>query len=65
VLKGGRCTMIDEDDVYEQASEFAARDNAENAPYLAMTRGERPAFQSLITEILKQDTSINRFARLT
>ena len=65
VLKGGRCTMIDEDDVYEQASEFAARDHAENAPYLATTRGERPAFQSLITEILKQDTSINRFARLT
>jgi len=65
VLKGGRCTMIEEDEVYEKASEFAARDHAENAPYLAMTRGERPAFQSLITEILKQDTSLNRFARLT
>jgi 5-methylthioadenosine/S-adenosylhomocysteine deaminase len=65
VLKDGRCTRIDEDDIYEQAAAFAARDHAENAPYLAVTRGERPAFQSLITEILKQDTSINRFARLT
>lgn len=64
VLKGGRCTKIDEDDIYEQASTFAARDNAENAQHLAVTRGERPAFQALITEILQQDTSINRFARL-
>jgi cytosine/adenosine deaminase-related metal-dependent hydrolase len=65
VLKGGRCTRIDEDDIYEQASEFAARDHAENAPHLQATRDERPAFQSLILEVLQQDTLLNRFARLT
>jgi 5-methylthioadenosine/S-adenosylhomocysteine deaminase len=65
VLRHGRCTKINEDDVYEEADEFAARDYAENAPHVAVARGERPAFQSLILEILQQDTGLNRFARLT
>ena len=65
VLRHGRCTLIDEDEVYAEAAEFAARDQAENAPYLAETRGERPVFQPLILEILQKDTTINRFARLT
>jgi cytosine/adenosine deaminase-related metal-dependent hydrolase len=65
VLRHGRCTLIDEDEVYAEAAEFAARDQVENAPYLAETRGERPVFQPLILEILQKDTAINRFARLT
>ena len=51
--------------MYLEAAEFAARDQAENAQYLAETRGERPVFQPLILEILQKDTTINRFARLT
>ena len=65
VLRHGRCTKINEDDVYEEGDEFAARDYADNAPHVAVARGERPAFQSLILEILQQDTGLNRFARLT
>ena len=49
----------------EMADEVAASDHADNAPHLALTRHERPAFQSLIVEILQQDTALNRFARLT
>src|SRR5580704_17870483 len=65
VLRHGRCMLIDEDEVYAEAAEFASRDQVENAPYLAETRGERPVFQPLILEILQKDTAINRFARLT
>jgi len=65
VLRNGRCTRLDEDAVYVEASEWAARDHAENAPYLAETRSERSAFQPLILEILQRDTAINRFAHLT
>jgi 5-methylthioadenosine/S-adenosylhomocysteine deaminase len=65
VLRHGRCTKINEDDIYEQASEFATRDHTENAPHLAATRADRPAFQSLILEVLQQENSLNRFARLT
>jgi cytosine/adenosine deaminase-related metal-dependent hydrolase len=65
VLRNGRCTRIDEDEVYAEAAIFAARDQADNAPYLEETRSERPVFQPLILEILQQDTAINRFARLT
>jgi len=65
VLRHGRCTRLDEDSVYAEAAELAARDHADNAPYLAETRNERPAFQPLILEILQKDTAINRFASLT
>jgi 5-methylthioadenosine/S-adenosylhomocysteine deaminase len=65
VLRDGRCTRLDEDGIYAEAAEWAARDHAENAPYLAETRSERSAFQPLILEILQRDTAINRFAHLT
>jgi 5-methylthioadenosine/S-adenosylhomocysteine deaminase len=65
VLHNGRCTRIDEDGIYAEAAELAARDREDNAPYLAETRGERPAFHSLILEALQKDTVVDRFARLT
>jgi 5-methylthioadenosine/S-adenosylhomocysteine deaminase len=65
VLRKGRCTRIDEDEIYEEAAALAASDHTDNAPHLALTWHERPAFQSLIVEILQQDTALNRFARLT
>ncbi|MDB5409944.1 MAG: Amidohydrolase [Rhodospirillales bacterium] len=65
VLKRGRCTKINEDDVYAEAAEMAAKDDADNEQYLAVTRAERPVFQPLITEALGSDTTVNRFARLT
>jgi 5-methylthioadenosine/S-adenosylhomocysteine deaminase len=64
VLRNGRCTRLDEDDVYALAGELATRDNADNAPHLAKALGERPAYQSLIFEILQQDIPLDRFARL-
>ena len=65
VLRNGRCTRIDEDEIYNEADELAGRLTTDNAPYIEVTRNERPAFQSLILEALQQETSLNRFARLT
>ena len=65
VLRGGRCTMINEDDIYAEANEFAQQDREGNAPFLAVTRGERSVFQGLILEALQENIPVNRFARLT
>jgi cytosine/adenosine deaminase-related metal-dependent hydrolase len=65
VLRNGRCTKINEDEIYAEAAELAAKDNEENSQYLAVTRAERPVFQPLIMEALLSDMEINRFAQLT
>jgi cytosine/adenosine deaminase-related metal-dependent hydrolase len=65
VLKAGRCTKINEDDVYLAAAEFARADTANNQQLIDRTRAERKIFQPLILEALGQNTSINRFAHLS
>jgi 5-methylthioadenosine/S-adenosylhomocysteine deaminase len=65
VLRGGRCMRLNEDDVYEVATELAARDQAANSAHLAHALAERPAYKSLITEVLQREAPVDRFARLT
>jgi 5-methylthioadenosine/S-adenosylhomocysteine deaminase len=64
VLRNGRCTRINEDEVYGAAGPLAARDHSDNGPNLAQAHGERSAFQPLILEALRQDISFDRFAHL-
>jgi 5-methylthioadenosine/S-adenosylhomocysteine deaminase len=64
-LRNGRCTQVNEADIYAVAEELAARDHSDNASHLARAFCERHAYQSLILEVLQQDTTPNRFARLT
>jgi len=65
VVRAGRCTRVDEDEVYAVAQEFATQDERNNAQHLSATRGERSVFQPLIIEALGRPTEVNRFARLT
>jgi cytosine/adenosine deaminase-related metal-dependent hydrolase len=65
VVKAGRCTQVDEDEIYASAQEFATQDEQNNAQHLSATRGERSVFQPLITEALGRPMDVNRFARLT
>jgi cytosine/adenosine deaminase-related metal-dependent hydrolase len=65
VLKAGRCTKINEDDVYAAAAEFARNDDAANRQYLDLARAERAIFQPLITQALQREAPVNRFARLS
>jgi 5-methylthioadenosine/S-adenosylhomocysteine deaminase len=64
VLRRGRCTRIDEDEVYAAADALAAREHADSAPSLERAHAERSVFQPLILEMLQQNTALNRFARL-
>jgi guanine deaminase len=64
VVHKGRCTRLNEDDVYAAADAFATRDHSQNAQQLAQMHSERSVFQPLILEVLQQDTTIDRFARL-
>jgi cytosine/adenosine deaminase-related metal-dependent hydrolase len=64
VLRHGRCTRVNEDDLLAEAEELAAADRAANEPYLAKTRAERGVFQKLILKALQTSISIDRFARL-
>jgi hypothetical protein len=65
VLKAGRCTKINEDDVYAAAAEFARNDDDANRQYLDLARAERAIFQPLITQALQREAPVNRFARLS
>ncbi|MDF2114293.1 amidohydrolase family protein [Roseiarcaceae bacterium H3SJ34-1] len=65
VLKAGRCTRINEDEVYAAAAEFARKDDAANRQYLDLARAERAIFQPLITEALQREAPVNRFAQLS
>jgi cytosine/adenosine deaminase-related metal-dependent hydrolase len=64
VFRNGRCTRINEDDLFAEADTLAAADNAANEPFMAKARSERGAFQSLILKALQQSIATNRFARL-
>jgi 5-methylthioadenosine/S-adenosylhomocysteine deaminase len=65
VLKGGRSTRINEEDLLAEADDFAARNQIDNAALIATTRAERPAFEPLIVEALQRPTAVSRFASLT
>jgi cytosine/adenosine deaminase-related metal-dependent hydrolase len=64
VVRRGRCTRLNEDDLVAEADEFAAYDNAANAEFLATARAERAVFQPLILEALERSTPVDRFAHL-
>ena len=64
VLDAGKCTELNEDDIYAEAFELAARDFADNAGSIETTRAERPVFKGLIDEALRRDFALNRFAHL-
>jgi 5-methylthioadenosine/S-adenosylhomocysteine deaminase len=64
VVRHGRCTRINEDDIYAAAGALAVRDRSDNAALLAQAYSERAAFQPLIVELLQQDATVNRFAHL-
>ena len=64
VLRHGRCTKVNEDDLLAEAEELAVADQAANEPFLAKTRVERGVFQSLILKALQQSIAVERFARL-
>jgi 5-methylthioadenosine/S-adenosylhomocysteine deaminase len=65
VVRHGRCTRVNEDDLLAEADELSAADASANAQPLATTRAERAAFQPLIHEALLRSTPVERFARLT
>ena len=64
VLRHGRCTRINEDDLLAEADELAAADHAANEPFLAKTRAERGVFQKLVLKALQQSIALERFAHL-
>jgi 5-methylthioadenosine/S-adenosylhomocysteine deaminase len=64
VVRNGRCTRLNEDDLLAEADELAAHDHSANAESLAATRAERPAFQPLIHEALQRPSAVDRFAHL-
>jgi cytosine/adenosine deaminase-related metal-dependent hydrolase len=61
LVRGGRCTRINEADLRAEIDDLAARDHAANEPFLAATQAEKPVFQSLILEALERPTAINRW----
>jgi hypothetical protein len=64
VLRHGRCTKVNEDDLLAEAEELAAADQVANEPLLTKTRAERGVFQALILRALQQSISVDRFAHL-
>jgi cytosine/adenosine deaminase-related metal-dependent hydrolase len=64
VLRRGRCTQINEDEVYAAADVLAAREQAANAPHLTSMSDERSVFRPLILEILQRPGTPDRFAHL-
>jgi cytosine/adenosine deaminase-related metal-dependent hydrolase len=64
VLRHGRCTKVNEDDLFAEAEELALADRTANEPFLAKLRAERDLFQALIVQALRQEIPIDRFAHL-
>jgi 5-methylthioadenosine/S-adenosylhomocysteine deaminase len=64
VVRNGRCTRLNEDDLMAEADDLSAHDHSANAASLAATRTERAAFQPLIHEALRRPTAVDRFAHL-
>jgi cytosine/adenosine deaminase-related metal-dependent hydrolase len=61
LVRGGRCTHINEADLRTEIDDYAARDHAANEPFLAATGAEKPVFQALIREALDRPAGINRW----
>ena len=63
VVRGGRCTRVDEDAIYAEADAIAAAARAAGgAP--GPTAGERPVFGPLIHAALRRAVPMERFAHL-
>ena len=64
VVRNGRCTQVNDDDVLAEAEELALADRKANEPYLNRARAERAVLQSLITKALQKEIPLERFIRL-
>ncbi len=64
VVRNGRCTKVNDDDVLAEAEELALADRRANEPYMSRARTERAALQALITKALEKQIPLERFARL-
>lgn len=64
VVRGGRVTWINEDDLLAEADRLAARAKTESAASAGAVAAERAMFEPLILELLKQPIAIDRFAHL-
>jgi cytosine/adenosine deaminase-related metal-dependent hydrolase len=62
VVRRGRCTRINEEDVLEAADDAAAEIHAANASMFELGRAECALFEPAIRETLTRPMPINRFA---
>jgi cytosine/adenosine deaminase-related metal-dependent hydrolase len=65
VVKQGRCTWIDENELLAEAESFASHEAIANRDFIAAAAAERPAFQPLILEALQRPAAVQRFAELS
>jgi len=64
VLRHGRCTRINEDDVFAEVDAITAREVAANGPFVAVPQADREAFEPIVLDALSQPAPVNRFADL-
>lgn len=64
VVRNGRCTTVNEEDLYAEAAALAKEAQVLDDTALATTRAERPTFQALIVEALNAKIGVERFAHL-
>lgn len=64
VLQDRKAAHVDEAALVSEAAELAAADDHANAPWLAITAGERAVYAELIEKALAQRLQIERHARL-
>jgi cytochrome c551/c552 len=64
VVRGGRCTRVDEDAVLAAADEVAAASRRDSAAAFELAARERPAFAGPIHAALRRPAPMERFARL-
>lgn len=64
VVRGGRCTTVNEEDLYAEAKDLASQTRASDENALAATRTERPVFQAHILKALQTEIGVDRFAHL-
>jgi cytosine/adenosine deaminase-related metal-dependent hydrolase len=62
VVRHGKCTRINEEDVLAAADEAAAQIHAANAPVIEAGRAECALFEPAIREVLARPMPINRYA---
>lgn len=64
VVRKGRCTQVNEEDILAAADEAAHRDHAAGAACDDAVRAELDGFEPLVLEALRRELPINRFAAL-